>query len=40
MISGADEPEYIEYYGDDNEQEQLTTLGETEDEYVEVDPEN
>ena len=44
MISGADEPEYIEYIedgGDDyNEQEQLTTSGNTEDEFIEVPPEN
>ena len=41
MFSGADEPEYIEYIDDGgNEPEQLTILGETEDEFVEVKPEN
>ena len=38
MFSGADEPEYIEYNA--NEHEELTAPGETEDEFVEVDPEN
>ena len=38
MFSGEDEPEYIEYNADENEE--YTALGEAEDEYVEVEPEN
>ena len=45
MISGADEPEYIEYFPGDGDElnnvpEQLTTSEDFDEEFIEVPPEN